>query len=150
MERQYCYIVKYQDQVLHWVRTKVPIKCTINNQSLKTIVLKCALRQEITFKAHEEERKLMQKLSSVMGATIEPQSDLTHEMNIAIPINLPIVYNTCPIIQIQYIVTAKLKIPLSFDLRLNMPIIITNLPINNEPSKNGDAPPAPGIITPKF
>ncbi|XP_027197857.2 arrestin domain-containing protein 2-like [Dermatophagoides pteronyssinus] len=129
--------------------TKVPIKCTINNQSLKRIVLKGALRQEVTFKAHEEERKLMQKLSSVMGATIEPQSELTHDMNIAIPVNLPIVYNTCPIIQIQYMVTAKLKIPLSFDLRMNMPIIITNLPIN-EPSNNADAPPAPGIINPQF
>ncbi|KAH7637005.1 hypothetical protein DERF_009263 [Dermatophagoides farinae] len=129
--------------------TKVPIKCTINNQSLKTIVLKGALRQEITFKANEEERKSMQKLSSVMGATIEPQSELTHDLNVTIPINLPIVYNTCPIIQIQYIVTAKLKIPLSFDLRLNMPIIITNLPINELPN-NADEPPAPGIIAPKF
>lgn len=102
----------------------------MNNQTNKTIVLKGALRQEISFRAHEEERSITNKLSSVRGATIDPKSDLTYELKVSVPINLPIVHNTCPIIMIKYLVTAKLAIPAAFDLRLNIPVVLTNSPMN--------------------
>ncbi|KAF7494348.1 Arrestin domain-containing protein 4 [Sarcoptes scabiei] len=111
--------------------TKIPIRCTVNNQTKRTIVLKGALRQNITFKANEEERSTMNKLSSVYGTTISPESNITHDLSIQLPQNLPIVHNTCPIIKIQYSVVAKLKIPQAFDMRLNMPVILTSLPIDD-------------------
>lgn len=111
--------------------TTIPLRCTVNNQTNRTIELKGALRQEIIFKAHEEERTITNKLSSVTGTTINPKCDITHDLQVGVPINLPIVHNTCPIIMVKYMVTAKLKIPQAFDLRCNVPIIITNQPMNN-------------------
>ena len=98
------------------------------------MLLKGSLKQEITFKADlQHTRMISNKLTFSDGPQIEPRSESTHSLTLQVPINLPIVHNTCPIISIKYIASVKLDIPGSFDLYCKMPILLTNQPLNFQP-----------------
>ena len=89
------------------------------------MTLEVSLKQEMIFRERYP-RKLTNKLVVVNGPQIEQLSDVQHSLTLPVPLNLPIVHNTCSIISVAYIVSAKLDIPGSFDLICNLPIILTN------------------------
>lgn len=95
------------------------------------MVLKGSLKQEITFKADvQHSRMITNKLTTADGPQIEAKSESKHCLTLHVPINVPIVHNTCPIISVKYIASVKLDIPGSFDLHCKMPILLTNQPMS--------------------
>lgn len=93
-----------------------------------------SLKQEMIFKADVQHTKtITNKLTEATGPQIGPKGDCSHSITLQVPINLPIVHNTCSLISIKYIASVKLDIPGSFDLTVKMPVLLTNLPLNFQP-----------------
>jgi hypothetical protein len=123
-------VINLQLKLIFHSGTPITITCQIANTSKKFMVLKGSLKQEITFKADvQHTRMISNKLTASDGPQIAPKSESKPSLTLQVPINLPIVHNTCPIISIRYIASVKLDIPGSFDLVCKMPVLLTNQPL---------------------
>lgn len=110
--------------------TSIPVRCQIDNQSSRYMTLKGSLRQKIKVTVDAHQKTETNKLYSVKGTQIDGKTNTQQMLSVSIPTNLPIVHKNCQVIDISYFVCVKLDIPGSFDLRLEMPILLTNAPIS--------------------
>jgi len=61
-----------------------------------------------------------------VGSVVSPQMTSKESLLMPIPNGLPILYNQCPIIELNYVIVVTLDIPGSIDLHVELPVIITN------------------------
>ncbi len=106
--------------------TTIPINCSIDNQSKKSMSLRATLKQEVDFYASGSHKKCCDKIVRAVGNTIAPFSKTNEIIALLVPTTTPVVHNSCPIINIKYTITVTLDIPGSFDLHCDLPVIITN------------------------
>ena len=90
------------------------------------MTLKATLKQEVDFYASGHHKKCSDKLVRAVGPTIAAFSKTNEIMPLLIPNTIPVVYNSCHIINIKYVITITLDIPGSFDLHCDLPVILTN------------------------
>jgi len=61
----------------------------------------------------------------VIGSTVEAGVTTENVISLIIPEDIPLSIK-CPIITVKYFIHVTLDIPLTIDLHLNLPIVITN------------------------
>jgi len=83
--------------------TTIPINCSIDNQSKKSMTLRATLKQEVDFYANCTHKMCCDKIVRVLGNTIAPYSKCNEIVPLLVPNTTPIVHNSCPIINIKYI-----------------------------------------------
>ena len=123
----------------------MPIKVSIENDSKKFMVLKCLLKQEISYIFDATHKRVVSsKIAFADGPQIEPRTNVEHTLPLQVPANLPIIQNICPLIQISYVISVKLDIPGSFDLQTKLPIILTQTmaPTHGAPAPGMGVAPA--------
>ncbi|XP_054155749.1 arrestin domain-containing protein 3-like [Oppia nitens] len=113
----------------HNVGHSIPVHCFIDNQSKKSMILKAALKQEVQFTANGVNKQTRQKLTRGLDQTVGASTQTNTIVELQVPPNAPVVHSVCPIISIKYQLSVKLDIPGSFDLKCDLPIILTNEPI---------------------
>ena len=103
----------------------IPVMCTIENNSNKILTLKAKLRQQIFLMALSERKVCNRKVLKMIGPNIKSNSKFEQILNITLPEKLPIVYGTCQLVHINYILDIYLDIPWSINLLCRLPIILT-------------------------
>jgi len=94
--------------------------------------LKVKLKQESIYTVGIKQKRDIFKFDEIVGEEIHPGMNTNQLLSLPIPIDVPVVHNQCPFINVFYYIMVTLDIPASFDLNVKLPVIITNqkLPFN--------------------
>ncbi|OTF79517.1 arrestin domain-containing protein, partial [Euroglyphus maynei] len=108
------------------VGKSIPVMCCIENRSNKLLTLKAILHQQIFLMALSERKVCCRKIHKMIGPNIKPNFKFEQIINVALPEQLPIVFDTCNLVHINYILDVYLDIPMAelpfqFVIPNNMP-----------------------------
>lgn len=115
------------------VGKSIPVMCCIENRSNKLLTLKAILHQQIFLMALSERKVCCRKIHKMIGPNIKPNFKFEQIINVALPEQLPIVFDTCNLVHINYILDVYLDIPMAVNLHCRLPIILTYQQLDIEP-----------------
>ncbi len=88
--------------------------------------LRARLKQKLIYRAFASSKRDNNTLITVMGSAVSPGMTNNETLSMPIPNDLPILYNQCPIIELNYVIVVTLVIPGSIDLHIELPLVLTN------------------------
>jgi len=112
--------------ILIIVGSSTSINCIAVNRSNKTIQLRARLKQKLLYKANGSFKMDKTTIVTSMGSSVSPGMTNKESLLMEIAQNLPILYNQCPIIDLNYVISVTLVIPRSIDLHIELPVVMTN------------------------
>ncbi|KAH9511012.1 hypothetical protein DERF_009497 [Dermatophagoides farinae] len=111
----------------------IPVMCLVENHSNKLLTLKAILHQQIFLMALSERKVCCRKVHKIIGPNIKPNSKFEQIVNVSLPEQLPIVFDTCNLVHINYILDIYLDIPIAVNLHCPLPVILTYQQLDIEP-----------------
>lgn len=114
----------------------VKIICNFSNGSSQKATPKVKLQQRQTFYTHNRvhRRMVVEKLSSVTGEVVNAYtSDVHTEILLPIPSFAVLTISNCSIIEVEYMIEVSLSLRGTPDLKVLIPIILCDTPVNAEP-----------------